>query len=167
MVKSPRLGLPFLSAGQAQKELTHNEALLLLDAAVHACCAAAPANVPPQSPETGLVYLCGDTPTGAWEGQPNRVACYTENGWRFIVPFDGFELSDRHSGRRWRFALGIWSLGMVKASEIQVNGIKVLGAQQPPISNAVGGTTIDSEARDTLGQVLSALRTHGIIAQPG
>lgn len=167
MLTSTRLGLPFLSAGQAQKELTQNEALLLLDAAVQTCCAAAPANAPPQSPEIGFAYLCGNNPTGAWQGRPNSVACHTENGWRFIEPFDGFELFDRDSGRTWRFASGAWSLGIAKASEIQVNGIKVLGAQQPSISNATGGTMVDTQARNTLEQVLSALRAHGIIAQQG
>jgi hypothetical protein len=31
MQVTPRLGLPFLAAAQAQKHLTHNEALLKLD----------------------------------------------------------------------------------------------------------------------------------------
>lgn len=167
MLKSTRLGLPFLSAGQAQKELTHNEALLLLDSAVQACCAAGPTNVPPQSPEAGLAYICGDTPTGEWEGRPLSVACHTENGWRFIDPFDGLELFDRASERHWCFSSGTWSIGLVKASEIHVNGIKVLGDQRPSISDADGGTTVDAVARNTLAQVLSALRAHGIIAPPG
>ena len=33
---TPRLSLPFLSPGQAQKEFTHNEALQILDAVVAA-----------------------------------------------------------------------------------------------------------------------------------
>lgn len=51
MSKSQRLGFPMLAAGQAQKELTHNEALLLLDALVQGCSPSEPANDPPQSPE--------------------------------------------------------------------------------------------------------------------
>ena len=101
------------------------------------------------------------------EGKPDSVACYTTNGWRFIAPFDGLELFDRSSGRNWRFSLGTWSFGVVKASEIHVNGVKILGDQRPSISDAHGGTTVDAEARDILAQILSALRSHGIIAQPG
>ena len=164
MAKSRRLGLPFLSAGQAQKELTHNEALLLLDALVHGCCPAAPSNIPPTLPEAGLTYICGDDPVDAWAGHPHHVASYSDNGWRFTNPVEGLELLDRASGRRWLFASGSWSLGVIEASEIRVEGVKVLGTQRPPIHNASGGTTIDSEARSTLSQVLIALRAHGIIA---
>ena len=64
-------------------------------------------------------------------------------------------------------ASGAWLLGIVKASEIQINGVKVLGVQQPAIPNVSGGTTIDSEARNTLAQVLTSLRAHGIIAATG
>ncbi|WP_426267862.1 DUF2793 domain-containing protein [Sphingomonas sp. LHG3443-2] len=167
MTKSQRLGLPFLSAGQAQKELTHNEALLLLDALVHGCCPAAPSNVPPPAPEAGLTYICGDNPVDAWAGHPHHVASYSDNGWRFTNPVEGLELLDRASGRRWHFASGTWSLGIVRASEVRVEGVKVLGTQRPPIANATGGTTIDSEARSTLAQILTALRAHGIIATMG
>lgn len=138
-----------------------------MDAAVHACCDGGPDNVPPQSPEIGLDYICGRNPTAAWEGKPDSVACYTTNGWRFIAPFDGLELFDRSSGRNWRFSSGTRSFGIVKASEIHVNGVKILGDQRPSISDAHGGTTVDAEARDILAQILSALRSHGIIAQPG
>ena len=34
---TPRWSLPLLAAGQAQKEMTHNEALSLLDLVVHPC----------------------------------------------------------------------------------------------------------------------------------
>jgi hypothetical protein len=95
------------------------------------------------------------------------VACHSDNGWRFISPVDGLELVDRASGRCWRFVSGAWLLGIVKASEIQINGVKVLGAQRPTIPNVSGGTTIDSEARNTLAQVLTSLRAHDIIAAQG
>lgn len=167
MAKSERLGLPFLSAGQAQKELFHNEALLLLDAVVHACCPAAPANDPPLTPEVGFAYICGATPTGAWAGRMHNLAIYSESGWRFISPVDGLEVLDRTTGRRWAFASGSWALGVIKANEIQIGGVKVLGAQRPAIADAIGGVTIDAEARSALAQILASLRAHGIIAATG
>ena len=167
MANSQRLGLPFLSAGQAQKELSHNEALLLLDAVVHGCCPAAPANDPPLTPEVGFAYICGPNPTGAWAGRQHNLAISSESGWRFINPVEGLEVVDRATGRRWRFASGSWSLGIVKANEIQIGGVKVLGAQRPAIADAIGGTTIDAEARSALTQILASLRAHGIIAATG
>jgi hypothetical protein len=72
MVDTTRLRLPLLSAGQAQKELTHNEALLLLDAVSHACCEGGPTAVPPQSPESGRAYMSCRTKWGL-DGARQRI----------------------------------------------------------------------------------------------
>lgn len=164
MAKSPRMQLPFLSAGQAQKEITHNEALVVIDAMLHACTGSAPSNNPPASPEPGSCYICGASPTGAWIGHGSSVAIWTAGGWRFVDAFEGLQIMDRASGRMWRYEGGQWFLGVLKGAEVQLNGIKVVGSQQPAIAAASGGTTIDSQARATLALVLAALRTHGLIA---
>jgi hypothetical protein len=167
MAKTSRIGLPLLSAGQAQKEVTHNEALLLLDAVIHGCCAGAPTNVPPQAPDSGMSYICGLAPTAAWAGRANCLACWTDGGWRFVDPFDGLEIVDSTSGRTWRFMTGQWSSGILQAIEIRVGGLKVVGSQVPAIVSATGGNTVDVEARSALSQVLQALRAHGLIAAGG
>jgi hypothetical protein len=159
--------MPLLSAGQAQKEITHNEALILLDSLICGCCAGAPSNDPPQAPEARLSYLCGTAPTAAWAGRPNGLACWTEGGWRFVAPFEGLQVTDRSNGRVWRFASGQWTSGIIKAGEVQINGTKVLGVQQPAIPGAVGKAVIDGEARSVLAQVLATLRAHGLIASAG
>lgn len=53
----------------------------------------------------------------------------------------------------------------MNVTELRVNGMKVVGAKQPAISNPAGGTVIDIEARDVLNQLLTAMRSHGLIAQ--
>jgi len=50
------------------------------------------------------------------------------------------------------------------AGEIQINSIKVVGAQQAAIADATGGATVDTEARAALNDLLAKLRTHGLIA---
>ncbi len=97
----------------------------------------------------------------------HNLAIYSESGWRFISPVDGLEVLDRTTGRRWAFASGSWALGVIKANEIQIGGVKVLGAQRPAIADAIGGVTIDAEARSALAQILASLRAHGIIAATG
>jgi hypothetical protein len=151
----------------SKKPYVYFYATILLDSLVHGCCAGAPGDTPPQAPELGLSYLCGVTPTGSWAGHSNGVACWTESGWRFVEPFDGLQMLDRVTGRHWRYMSGHWSSGVVKAAEIQINGLKVLGAQQPSIEGAAGGTIIDVEARNVLTQVLLALRNHGLIPPTG
>ena len=53
MELTERLSMPLLSAGQAQKELFHNEALQLLDMAVAAAVETPPQDDPPAGPAEG------------------------------------------------------------------------------------------------------------------
>jgi hypothetical protein len=45
-----------------------------------------------------------------------------------------------------------------------VGNIQVVGSQGASIANATGGTVVDIEARATQDLILTALRTHGLIA---
>ena len=62
-----RLRLPLLTAGQAQKEVTHNEALLLLDLLVHASVQSAGLTSPPRNTTIGAML-------GGWARGHRRVA---------------------------------------------------------------------------------------------
>ena len=85
-----RLALPLLAASQAQKHVTHNEALVRLDALVQLAVRSGPLNTPPASPAEGDVYLAGDTPTGVWAGQAARVAEWRDGLWTFLQPREGW-----------------------------------------------------------------------------
>ncbi|MFC3119936.1 DUF2793 domain-containing protein [Jhaorihella thermophila] len=56
---SPRLGLPYLLPSQAQKHVTHNEALRLLDALVQLTVESFEALTPPASPADGECHALG------------------------------------------------------------------------------------------------------------
>jgi hypothetical protein len=92
------------------------------------------------------------------------LAGYSAGGWRFVAPVDGMRLTERTSGLEIAFRNGAWSSGMIRASEIAVGGVKVLGARTSAIADPTGGTTIDMQARSAVAQILGALRTHGLIA---
>lgn len=83
-----RLSLPMLLAGQAQKHVTHNEALTLLDGLVqlafHEDVATPPEEV------TDQAYLVPSGATGAWSGQVGRIAVASEAGWRYLEPRAGW-----------------------------------------------------------------------------
>ncbi|HEX2147369.1 MAG TPA: DUF2793 domain-containing protein, partial [Pseudorhizobium sp.] len=55
---TPNLSLPFILPSQAQKHVTHNEALLTLDALVHLTLAAE-LSTPPASCEDGTAFAVG------------------------------------------------------------------------------------------------------------
>ncbi len=92
---SPRLSLPFLMLAQAQKHVTHNEALEHLDLLVQLTVMAFDATTPPVSPMDGQVWALGAAPMGDWAGQGGRLAAWRAGGWVFVTPAAG-----------WRAALG-------------------------------------------------------------
>lgn len=83
-----RLDLPLLAAAQAQKHVTHNEALVALDALVHLSVIDRRA-VPPSAPLEGDRHLVDTSPSGVWTGQAGRVALFQDGGWRFLSPRAG------------------------------------------------------------------------------
>jgi hypothetical protein len=87
---SPRLSLPYLQPAQAQKHVTHNEALQLLDAVVQLRVSAFDAATPPAAPAAGEVWALAASPTGDWSGQGGRLALWDGTGWQFLQPREGW-----------------------------------------------------------------------------
>src|SRR5207237_7078994 len=88
MSGTPRLSLPFLSPGQAQKEFFHNESLQTLDVLVAGAVDEQRDN-PPSAPLVGKAYIFGNAPTGEWAGKASCIAAYGAGGWRYISALDG------------------------------------------------------------------------------
>lgn len=84
------LDLPRILPAQAQKHVTHNEALQLLDAAVQLVVQGFDAVAPPETGSEGEVWALGAGPTGAWDGQAGKLAFRTETGWLFLTPRAGW-----------------------------------------------------------------------------
>ena len=87
---TPNLGLPFLMAAQAQKHVTHNEALRALDALVHLAVIDRDATTPPGSPSDGNRYIVATGGAGAWEGHDLEIAAYQDGAWAFFAPRAGW-----------------------------------------------------------------------------
>lgn len=87
---SPRLGLPFLLPAQAQKHVTHNEALEALDIVVHLTLEGVDAITPPVSRGTGQVWALGSGASGDWSGNDGRLAAWMGDAWQFITPLPGW-----------------------------------------------------------------------------
>src|SRR3954463_8097550 len=86
---TPRVALPLLAAAQAQKHVTHNEALLELDALLATVVLDRNLSTPPATPTDGDTYLVKATGTGMWTGQDGKLASAIDGGWRFYAPFEG------------------------------------------------------------------------------
>lgn len=92
MTSTTRLSLPLLDAAQAQKHVTHNEALIALDSLVHLAVKARDVNAAPAAPAEGDAYLVGASPSGAFAGHANCVAAFDSGGWEFRAPRAGFRV---------------------------------------------------------------------------
>ncbi|MEM7568151.1 MAG: DUF2793 domain-containing protein [Pseudomonadota bacterium] len=164
MTSTPRLLLPLLEAAQAQKEITHNEALALLDHFVQPVIEAVPSAAPPASPVDGTSYIVGTSATGDWSGYDDHLAMRINAAWVFLAPFDGLTVWLKFYAKTVSYSAGSWVIGSVNASHFKVDGIQVLGAQQSAIAAPTGGSTTDTEARTAISAILSALEAHGLIA---
>jgi Protein of unknown function (DUF2793) len=86
---TPNLALPLLAAAQAQKHVTHNEALSTLDALVQlAVLERRPA--PPGTPQEGERHLVAAGASGAFAGREGQIALFDLGAWRFLAPRAGW-----------------------------------------------------------------------------
>jgi Protein of unknown function (DUF2793) len=92
MPNSPLLALPYLASAQAQKHVTHNEALSMIDGLLHLSVISRSLSTPPGVIVDGDRYLIAASPTGDWAGQAGLVALRMEGAWRFLTPRKGWRL---------------------------------------------------------------------------
>ena len=94
------LGLPYIQPAQAQKHVTHNEAIRLLDVLVQGVAAEAPRIDPPATPEEGARYLVDAGATGEWAGRDGAVAVRWDDAWTFVAPKPGWHMRLATGGAR-------------------------------------------------------------------
>jgi hypothetical protein len=92
MSETPKLGLPLIAAAQAQKHVTHNEALHALDVLVQAGIKERNRNSPPSTPASGDAYLIGSSPSGAFVSHSGEIAVFDVSVWRFLTPQAGWRV---------------------------------------------------------------------------
>jgi hypothetical protein len=92
MVQTTRLQLPLIAAAQAQKHVTHNEAVLRLDGLCQMQALSYTVSAQPGSPADGDLYLLPAGKTGTdWGGAANHAAAHYYDGvWHFYAPRAGW-----------------------------------------------------------------------------
>ncbi|MDO5606109.1 MAG: DUF2793 domain-containing protein [Paracoccus sp. (in: a-proteobacteria)] len=88
--RTAHLALPFLMAAQAQKHVTHNEALRLLDGIVQLSVLDRDLTDPPASPAEGDRYIPAPGATGAWTGWDGSIAYWIDGTWMRLIPAPGW-----------------------------------------------------------------------------
>lgn len=106
---TPRLSLPLILPAQAQKHVTHNEALRLLDTVAQLVLEGVEATTPPGTAAEGAVWALGPAPTGAWAGEGGKLALRVETGWMFLAPREGWIAWDRGTASLWVRGAAGWT----------------------------------------------------------
>ena len=77
------------AAAQAQKHVTHNEGMTLLDTLVQLSVLDKDLSTPPGSPVEGDTYIVAGGGTGAWIGWDKQIARFIDGTWRSYLPGQG------------------------------------------------------------------------------
>jgi len=142
--RTARFAFPLLSVAQAQKEVTHNEALTLIDALIQLTVEDGPLAAPPTTPDEGQCWIVGAGASGAWSGRVGTIAVSTAGGWRFVAPREAMRVIRLRDGAAMTFTGGAW-------------------VGPPTLSPPVGGGVVDSEARSALAALISLIEAHGLL----
>jgi hypothetical protein len=109
--QTPNLGLPFVLAAQAQKHVTHNEAIRLLDTLVQLVVVSRGSAAPPEQADEGDRYIVAAAASDAWAERSGQIAVRQDDAWAFLTPRQGWlawvEDEERlcvWDGAEWRFA---------------------------------------------------------------
>jgi hypothetical protein len=111
MTDTPRLLLPVIEAAQAQKHVTHNEALVLLDALTQLTVESRSLTTPPGSPAEGACYIPAAGASGAWSGWAGQIAV-NNGGWFVIAAIPGLKAWLRDERATVTYEDGVWRNGI-------------------------------------------------------
>jgi hypothetical protein len=90
MDHTTNLDLPYIAPAQAQKHVTHNEALRALDALVQLSVRSRRFAAPPQEPVEGDRYVVASGASVPWAGRNGQIAAWQDGAWAFFQPQEGW-----------------------------------------------------------------------------
>jgi hypothetical protein len=120
---SPILGLPYIQPSQAQKHVTHNEALRLLDVAVQLTVQSRALTSPPLIPAQGGLWLVAPGASGVWAGQEGRIALWDEGQWAYFDARIGWRAQVLDEGLAVVFTPSGWALPALGVDQVDRWGI--------------------------------------------
>jgi len=126
MSKTQLLSLSLIMPSQAQKHVTHNEALIKLDHLIHLSCISVRTNMPPSSPVAGQRLIIGENPVQAWQDYAQHIEVFEDQIWAFLKPQNGWQCWDQESQALYIFDQNIWMPYSVDSSSSLTN-ITTLG----------------------------------------
>jgi hypothetical protein len=130
MTVTNNLAITLVEQSQSQKEVTVNEALVLLDALLNTGVIDKDLATPPVFPASGDLYIVAASPTGAWTGKAKQIAWYNQT-WRFIVPKEGLTLWVRDEDKPYSYNGTNWISTIEALTNPQFSNIGIGTAPDP------------------------------------
>lgn len=149
MDKTVGLGLPYIMPAQAQKHVTHNEALRRLDALVQLAVRGAGAGAPPPDPEPGERHLVADPASGAWAGHADELTAYEDGAWAFYAPRPGWLAWVEDEARLAVFDGAQWApAALTHVNPVALLGVNATADSANPLTVKGPGALFDHQGDD-------------------
>ena len=149
MENTTNLKLPLLIPNQSGKEITHNEALVIIDNILQNGVIDKDLTTPPENPNSNDIYIVGKNATGDWADKDKQIAFY-DNGWRFVEPREGFIFWVNDEDKLYTY-----------------NGSKWVEAVASSSSGNTGGTSDVQELNDLLDVEITSAGKYDILQHDG
>lgn len=98
MAETSQFQIPMLAAAQAQKHVTVNEALAILDCVTQLRFLSATTATPPMINVDGDAYVVPTGATDDWLGKDGLLAIYVGGFWRYLTPKAGWQAFNVETG---------------------------------------------------------------------
>ncbi len=119
---------------------------------------------PPAGPQAGQCWIVAEGATGAWSGHEGSVAEWDGAGWSFLPSALGMIALIRDEAIVAVHTDAGWQADFLPVGGLSIDGEQLFGAPRSNVMEPVGGSVIDVEARNCLGELLVYLRSQGIIS---
>jgi hypothetical protein len=116
---TPNLTMPYILPSQAQKHVTHNDALRVIDTIVQLCILTRNLAIPPETANDGDRYLVADEAGGEWSSQDGKLAVMLDGAWYFHQPVAGWRLWVADENRLLIYNGSVWSDIFEHISQLQ------------------------------------------------
>lgn len=146
MDATPRLHLPYIAPQQAQKQVTYNEAMRLLDLLVQPAVLSRSLGAPPADPAEGDSFIVAGGAGGAWTGHEQEFATWIDGGWSFSSAATGWLCFVADAAEIAVFASGGWtSFASNGGSNIASFGINATADLYNRLTVAAGGSLFNHD----------------------
>ncbi|MGH6771116.1 MAG: DUF2793 domain-containing protein [Xanthobacteraceae bacterium] len=119
MLITPNLSLPYIDLNEAQREVTHNDAIRALDALVQLVVLDRDLAAPPGSPADGDRYIVAASPAGEWVGHVDAIAAWQDGAWRFYPPRLGWIVYAADEGALLAYTGSVWVDAIAMLTSLQ------------------------------------------------